>query len=170
MTKMKISTFPTSLAWEFTHLIGGSFRRNKAQFAHHEYPILGPLPGRAASTEPLEKCTEPGPFLYFVVDGQGDVCYVGKSEETSVLKRWIRPGNGGPASHYWTHSTRAGGCVFSIADGLRRGSRYQLRYAPLGRLQLAGVVSRSCNLPEAERQLIDQLRPAWNANSAATVY
>lgn len=161
---MKISAIPTSLAWEFTHLIAGSFRRNKAQFAHHDYPILGPLPSRATRTELLEKSSEPGPFLYFVMDDKENVCYVGKSEESNILKRWIRPGNGGPASHYWTHSTRAGGCVFNIAEGLRRGGRYQLRYASLGGLQRAGVVSPACALEDAERQLIDNLRPAWNVD------
>lgn len=160
---MNISSVPTSLAWEFTHLLPGSFRRNKADYAHHEYPILAPLPPQGSRTEPHETTAHVGPFLYFVVDERSEVWYVGKSEERSVLKRWIRPGNGGPSSHYWTHSTKGGGCVFKMAEGLRQGRRYQLRYAPLSELQRAGFINAGVALETAERQAIAALRPAWNA-------
>lgn len=159
---MDIAALPTRLAWEFTHLLPGSFRRNKADYAHHEYPILAPLPPHGSRTEPREPAAHVGPFLYFVVDERCTVLYVGKSEERNVLKRWIRPGNGGPSSHYWTHSTKGGGCVFRIAEGLREGRRYQLRYAPLGELQRAGLVSPGLPLEAAEREAIAALRPAWN--------
>jgi hypothetical protein len=159
---MNISTLPTNLAWEFTHLMPGTFRRNKADFAHHEYPIIAPLPSNASKTEPHERTTHAGPFLYFVVDEHLNVCYVGKSAERNVLKRWIRPGNGGPAGHYWTHSTKSGGCVFNMAEGLRRGCRYQLRYAALRELQDHGLVDSELTLEDAERHIIAKLSPPWN--------
>lgn len=160
---MTISDFPTSLAWEFTHLLSGTFRRNKADFAHLEYPILAPLPTHASETGPREGSSLVGPFLYFVVDDQGKVMYVGKSMEINVLKRWIRPDNGKPASHYWTHSTKGGGCVFKIAEGLRAGRRYQLRYAPMSALQRTEFFNAVENLDSAERLAINALRPEWNS-------
>jgi hypothetical protein len=160
---MQIGNLSTLLAWEFTHLLPGAFRRNKAAYAHHQYPILAPLPTRAASTSLLEGEEESGPFLYFVVDDRGSCQYVGKSKEKTVLKRWIRPGNGGPATHYWTHSTQSGGCTFRIADGLRQGRRYQLRFASLAAAKRAGVVPAGATLEFAEQHLISALNPAWNA-------
>jgi hypothetical protein len=160
---MRIDILSTALAWEFTQLLPGSFRRNKADFAHHEYPILAPLPTHAARTLPKECAAMGGPFLYFVVDDTGAVCYVGKSEEKTVLKRWIRPGVGGPASHYWTHSTKGGGCTFKMAEGLRSGRRYQLRFASLRSAEAAGAVPAGVPLEQAERHLIAALKPLWNA-------
>jgi hypothetical protein len=161
---MRIGELSTSLAWEFTHVVPGAFRRNKADFIHHEYPILAPLPTNAGRTLPREGATEIGPFLYFVVDESGVVKYVGKSQEKTVLKRWIRPGNGGPSTHYWTHSTKAGGCTFRIAEGLRCGGRYQLRFASLRAARNAGVVPAEAQLEMAEQHLIALLKPAWNAH------
>lgn len=86
----------TYLAWQFSNVIPGTFKRNKKQFAHLDYPILAPLPPLAAKTKPIEECSAEGPFIYFVHDGAGDLCYVGKSKEKSVIKRWVRPGIGGP--------------------------------------------------------------------------
>jgi len=126
---------PTSLAWSFTHLIPGTFKRNKKQFAVLDYPILAPLPTAKAKTQPIEPISGVGPFIYFVVDASSTLCYVGKSLEVSVLKRWIRPGNGGPTTHYWTHSTIGGGSVFNIADGLRRAQGpYSLHVSTLDSL------------------------------------
>ncbi|MEJ8837630.1 hypothetical protein [Ramlibacter sp. AN1133] len=159
---MDISAVPTHLAWEFTHLLPGTFRRNKVEFAHHEYPILGPLPAQGPQTRPLESSPLEGPFLYFVVDDRGAVCYVGKSQEQTVLKRWIRTGTGGPARHYWTHSTKSGGAVFRIAEGLRQGRRFQLRYTALDELRRAGWVAAGVPLDAAERQAIATLHPRWN--------
>jgi len=109
----------TSLAWSFTHLLPGTFSRNKKQFAHLDYPILAPLPTGKTKTQPIEPISGSSPFIYFVTDASAKLCYVGKSQEESVFKRWIRPGNGGPTTHYWTHSTKGGGAVFNIAEGLR---------------------------------------------------
>lgn len=90
----------TYLAWRFEATIPGSFRRNKADFAHHEYPILAPLPTAGRQTAPLERSTRSGPYIYFVCDAREQVRYVGKSLEDQVIQRWVRPGVGGPAKHY----------------------------------------------------------------------
>jgi hypothetical protein len=159
---MKFESLRTALAWEFTHLERGTFRRNKAAFAHHQYPILGPLPTHGPATAPKEHVKDPGPFLYFVVDDTRTVVYVGKSQEANVLKRWIRPDNSAPPVHYWTHSTASGGCVFNIAAGIHKGRTYQLRYAPVAALQELGFVNAGSTLPQAERLAIHTFRPTWN--------
>ena len=109
------STLPTGLktylAWNFETVLTGTFRRNKADFAHHQYPILAPLPSDGRNTPAIEKSIQGGPCLYFVCDDRQHVCYVGMSKEDQVIHRWVRPGIGGPAKHYWTHSTKSGGCV-----------------------------------------------------------
>lgn len=156
------------IAWKFDRVLPGTFRRNKAQFAHHEYPIVGPLPTHGRNTPALESSHSSGPYLYFVCDDQGLVHYVGKSKEDQVLQRWIRPGIGGPANHYWTHSTVSGGCVFNIADGLKTGAsrHYTLHYVPAS--EIAQEVWVQLNLvaasdvASAERALICALSPDWN--------
>lgn len=164
MTAMLAQSPLTRLAWRFTHLLEGEFTRNKAQFAHHRYPILAPLPSSGARTRPLQDSNCEGPFLYAVMNGSGDVCYIGKSEERNVLARWIRPGNGGPAKHYWTHSTKGGGCVFRIADGLREGEVFELRYVTLRELVDQGVIRPGASVGDAEQQLIAAMSPRWNMN------
>jgi hypothetical protein len=163
--------FKTFLAWTFTEILPGTFTRKKADFAHHRYPILAPLPSLGRATQPVEECDAAGPFIYFVLDGRGTICYVGKSQESNVIARWVRPGVGGPSSHYWTHSTKSGGSVFNIADGLRRGDGpYSLRYAPLATLtpQLAAEFDIAADAPTAlalrrmEDGLLRTLLPAWN--------
>lgn len=166
--------FKTYLAWRFDATLEGSFRRKKAQFSHHEYPILAPLPTLGRRTPVMERSKRGGPYIYFVCDSSNYVCYVGKTLEASVIHRWVRPGIGGPAQHYWTHSTRSGGCVMAISDGLRRGlsQHYTLRYVPLAEISddcLAqfGIVRASDPSDAAirvERALIDTLNPKWNAH------
>lgn len=166
-----LNNIPSQLAWTFTHVLPGNFRRNKAQFAHHEYPILAPLPPAGPSTPPVEGAGETGPFLYFVVDAAGRVCYVGKCKEKTVIKRWVRPGVGGPAKHYWTHSTAAGGNVFELARGLSAGQGpYELRFTTLQRwrevtgaqLGIGAGLDEDAALSVAEQVLIKELAPAWN--------
>lgn len=119
----------TYLAWTFDGLMEGTFKRNK--YVHHDYPIVTPLPTLGRKTKPLKECEYPGPYIYFVLDRVGNVCYVGKTLET-VIHRWVRPGNGGPVAEYWSHSTKSGGNIFNIAKGLREGSGpFQLRYSSL---------------------------------------
>lgn len=164
-----IPSFQTYLAWEFTHLEPGTFKRNKADFAHHDYPILAPQPSQGRHTDPLEISESGGPFIYFVHDGTDRLCYVGKCDEASVVHRWVRPATNG--NEYWTHSTKSGGNVFNIAEGLQRGEGpYRLSYAPMSNL-LSRVGSHFGIGPEAdpkvalkvlEAKLLTALRPAWN--------
>lgn len=168
---VNIKDIPTSLAWSFTHLLPGTFKRNKKQFAHLDYPILAPLPTAKTKTQPLESTSGAGPFIYFVVDASSRLCYVGKSQEESVLKRWIRPGLGGPTTHYWTHSTQGGGSVFNIAEGLRQAQGpYNLHVTNLEALlatfgEQLGVNSSMAAedaLTAIENYLIREMRPIWN--------
>ena len=161
----------TYLAWEFSSVIPGTFKRNKKQFSHLDYPILAPLPTNAAKTKPIEQCPAEGPFIYFVHDGAGKLCYIGKSKEKCVIKRWVRPGIGGPSEYYWTHSTSSGGNVFSIAEGLRLNEGpFALRYTSLSTLlptyeSMFGISARmdaDLALQRMEEGLIGLLSPTWN--------
>ena len=168
---VQIKDIPTSLAWTFTHLLPGTFTRNKQQFAHLVYPILGPLPTTKSKTQPTESHHGAGPFVYFVIDSSSRLCYIGKSQEACVLKRWIRPGNGGPSTHYWTHSIKGGGSVFNIAEGLLRGDGpFSLRVTTLdvlrAKLGAALGVDTATSAEDAlklfESHLIREMRPVWN--------
>ena len=161
----------TYLAWQFCDLIPGTFKRNKRQFAHLDYPILGPLPANAAKTKPIEQCPAEGPFIYFVHDGIGQICYIGKSKEKCVIKRWVRPGLGGPSEYYWTHSTSSGGNVFRIAEGLKSNAGpFSLRYTSLSSLlpnygPMFGISAGTdvdIALQRVEEGLIGLLSPKWN--------
>lgn len=112
-----------------------------------------------------------GPFIYFVLNNKEQICYIGKSLERNVIVRWVRPGIGGPASHYWSHSTAAGGCVFEIAEGLRMGvGPFALRFSPLlelmptyaRKLSIAEYLSDEEKLKAMEVGLIDLFAPPWN--------
>lgn len=161
----------TYLAWQFSNVIPGTFKRNRPEFAHLDFPILSPLPTHAAKTKPIEQCPDSGPFIYFVHDGDGRVCYVGKSAEKCVIKRWVRPGNGGPSTHYWTHSISTGGSVFNIAEGLRRNEGpFSLRYTSLSALLpsygsgfgISAGMKPELALKYMEGGLIGLLLPTWN--------
>ena len=164
-------TAKTYLAWQFSDVIPGTFKRNKKQFAHLDYPILAPLPTNATKTKPIEQCPAEGPFIYFVHDGIGRICYVGKSKEKCVIKRWVRPGIGGPSEYYWTHSTASGGNVFSIAKGLKNNEGpFSLRYTSLSSLlptygSMFGIstgIDADLALQRVEEGLIGLLSPKWN--------
>ena len=160
---------PTYLAWRFDSVVPGSFRRNKADYAHIDFPILAPLPTRKASTPPIEGGAVLGPFIYFVVDASQSVHYVGKSEENTVVKRWVRPGIGGPSTHYWTHTNKMAGCIRRIAEGIQRGGGpFQLRFAAASNVP-AGYISQFVQqypslgrLDQTEKGFMALLRPAWN--------
>lgn len=134
------STIPleikTYVAWRFTSVLPGSFRRAKKAFEHLAYPILTPLPDAGSKTRSLERSAQGGPYVYFVCDDTDRVRYVGKSLEKDVISRWTRPGLGGPAKHYFTHSRKSGGCVFSIAEAMNAGesSHFTLRYVPVAEI------------------------------------
>lgn len=168
---LTINQIPTYLGWSFTRILPGTFKRNRPEFMHHDYPILAPLPTNGAKQQPLEGASVSGPFIYFVQDDHSKVFYVGKSKEKQVLKRWIRPDDGTPAKHYWTHSTRTGGCVFNIAKGLRAGEGpYHLRFTSLSALsarfaallELDHLMDEDKALKRAEHGMILALDPAWN--------
>lgn len=172
MHAITLDQIPTHLGWTFTHLLPGTFKRNRSKFMHLDYPILAPLPHDGRHQRPLNGAAVLGPFIYFVHDDLGQVYYVGKSQEEHILKRWIRPGNGGPAGHYWTHSTSTGGCTFKIAEGLRTGQGpFYLCFASL--LSLRERVSDSLNvdwsadasavLKHTEGAMIRALNPLWNS-------
>lgn len=161
----------TYIAWKFTDILPGTFKRNKVKYSHHNYPILSPLPLLKGKTRPIEECSTNGPYIYFVLNGNESICYIGKSEENCVIKRWVRPGIGGPSSHYWTHSTETGGSVFNIADGLRRGEGpFTLRYTPLSEIlpiygKQYGILSNETinnALKLMEDCLVNDLSPVWN--------
>lgn len=166
---IKLNGIPLAHIWTFTHILPGTFKRNKAKFAHHDYPILAPLPTNKAKTKPIEELTENGPFLYFVMDSLMNLCYLGKTQDKSVIKRWVRPGNGGPSTHYWSHSTESGGSVFNIAKGLKDGLGPYHLYAGsfesiIRHVEVAECRNASVNdaLALAESFLIRELNPTWN--------
>ena len=81
----------TYVAWTFTRVLPGTFKRNKKIFAQLNYPILTPLPNLKSNTRPIEERESKGPFIYFVLDGGERLCYLDKSKESSLIKRWVRP-------------------------------------------------------------------------------
>lgn len=168
-----MARFPTEIrthvAWRFESVLPGLFRRDKEDYADIDFPILAPLPTRKAATAPLEGADVSGPFVYFVSDREADVFYVGKSKERTVVKRWVRPGIGGPASHYWTHTNKSAGCVRRIAEGIRAGrGPYQLRFVSVGALprgyslRFSEMYPHLDPLEQVERGFMSLLRPAWN--------
>lgn len=175
MPNLNAQPFPSYLAWSFTDVLEGTFKRLKQEYKHHDYPILAPLPAKGVlRPAPLEGGDLAGPFIYFLVDQTGEVQYVGKSKEKNVLMRWCRPGDGGPAERYWTHSVSSGGCVFNIAAGLRSGQGpFHLRFVPLSELRsrCSAALRIDPNFSEkeafeqAERSLITVLSPRWNGGS-----
>lgn len=171
MIPMKFSDIPTSLAWQFTHTLPGTFKRNRPEQLHMDFPILAPLPKEKYLTLPLEGHDVNGPFIYFITDGFGELCYIGKTKESNVLRRWIRPGNGGPTTHYWTHSVKNGGCVFNIAEGLKlKKGPYDLRFISLNLLksalhpnfEISSDLPIDIELEQTESYLISILKPIWN--------
>ena len=165
----------THLAWRFETVLPGVFRRNKADYAHIEFPILAPLPERKASTLPLEGIDVRGPFIYFVVEQSSDVRYVGKSKERNVIKRWVRPGIDGPSTHYWTHTNVSAGCVRRIAQSIQAGAGpFQLRFISAGAVapaylsRFASQYSDLDPLEQIEKGFMSLLRPAWNDPASYT--
>ena len=110
-----------------------------------------------------------GPFVYFVLDRKLDVCYVGKSQEKNVIKRWVRPGLGGPATHYWSHTNVKAGCVRRIAEGIQSGhGPFQLRFisanaVPHSYVERFAEQYRGLDqLEQIEKGFMSLLHPAWN--------
>ena len=163
------SDIATYLAWRFASVLPGLFRRNKQDYAHIDFPIIAPLPPHNSATKPLEGAMLAGPFIYFVLDRHGEVCYVGKSKEKTVIKRWVRPGTGGSATHYWTHTNESAGCVRRIAAGIAQGDGpFELRFVPLSAIpskyleRFSALYPHVDALESAERGMISVVRPKWN--------
>jgi hypothetical protein len=161
----------TYLAWEFDRVLPGFFKRNKVQYSHIEFTILGPLPTNKMSTPPMEGASINGPFIYFVLNKNDEICYIGKSKEKNVIKRWVRPGNGGPSTHYWTHTNKKAGCVRRISEGIKMGSGpYKLRFMSLYSTPehyvkvFAEKHPNKVPLDQVEDGFIEMLKPLWNGN------
>ena len=157
------------LAWQFESVIPGFFRRDKKDFADIEFPILAPLPDQKAATASHEGMAVVGPFVYFVVDCNSDVRYVGKSKEKTVIKRWVRPGIGGPTTHYWTHTNKSAGCIRRIATGISEGlGPFQLRFLSARAVPKNYAARFALQYPnlepieQVEKGLMSLLRPTWN--------
>lgn len=168
------TSIPTNLktyvAWRFNGILPGTFQRCKKAYAHLSYPILTPLPDAGSKTRSQERAALCGPFVYYVCDDAERVRYVGKSEEKDVVTRWVRPGIGGPAKHYFTHSRKTGGCVFSIAEAMNAGesSHFTLRYVPVAEIGddvLARLgIGRSGTLAEFAASVENALTKACGAD------
>jgi hypothetical protein len=161
----------TYLAWRFESVLPGFFRRDKREYAHIEFPILAPMPGAGPATRPVEGAHVIGPFIYFVLDAERKVRYVGKSKEATVVKRWVRPGTGGPGSHYWSHTNKGSGCIRRVAAALQAGAGpFELRFIAASAVP-AGYADRfhvqhpliAEPLRQVEEGFITLLRPDWNA-------
>lgn len=163
------SDLKTHVAWRFESLVPGMFRRAKKAYADIDFPILAPIPHLKAATEPLEGANIVGPFIYFVADRNGQVHYVGKSKEKTVIKRWVRPGFGGPATHYWSHTNKTAGCVRRIAEGIQAGhGPFHLTFTSINTLPstysecFASQYPHLVQLERIEKGFMSLLRPAWN--------
>lgn len=164
--------FKTYVAWKFNNVLPGAFTRDRQEFKGIEYPIIAPLPTHKRKTPALESSRLSGPYIYFVTDDQAQVRYVGKSEEKLVLHRWVRPGYGGPTTHYWTHAIKSGGCIVNIANGLKGGHsrEYTLRYVPVreipaevfDELGLTHMTYPTSSLEDIEMALARLVRADWN--------
>lgn len=159
----------THLAWQFDYVTPGTFQRNKKDYYGIDFPIICPLPSHGSKTPPLEGEGVSGPFIYFVIDRNLDVHYVGKSKEKTVVKRWVRPDNGSIPTYYWTHTNRKAGCIRLIAEGIMSGNGpFQLRFISLEGLPSEYIVRFSSQYPQYDRLksvetgFISILKPAWN--------
>lgn len=159
----------THLAWQFEVVLPGHFRRDKQDYADIDFPILAPLLDRKAATAPHECPQLAGPFIYFVIDGDAQLQYVGKSKGKTVIKRWVRPGIGGPTTHYWTHTNKSAGCVRRITEGILAGrGPFQLRFlsaeaVPQHHVKCFALqYSRLDPLEQIEKGMMSLLRPVWN--------
>ena len=161
----------TYLAWEFDRVLPGTFKRNKEDYKHIDFPILGPLPTNKSATMPTEGSGVTGPFIYFVINCNEQICYIGKSKEKNIIKRWVRPGIGGPSTHYWTHTNKKAGCVRKIAEGINMDKGpYKLCFISLSSVPKHYVESFSEKYPakvpleQVENGFIEILNPLWNGS------
>lgn len=170
-----------SLAWEFTEVLPGDFVRDRPSVRDKRFPIIGPRPV-GPMTQPNENAGAPGPYIYFVYDASGQIRYIGKANERTVLYRWIRP-DARTGLHQWSHGTNSAtkkATVEFIADEIRSGrvpvrlyfsNASVLRAAVLKRAAALGLPQEELRaLPDTqlvdmlEHYLIHALRPDWNVS------
>lgn len=94
-----------SLAWEFKEVIPGDFIRNRPSVSDRRFPILGPQP-KGRESVPLENAIAQGPYIYFVYSSLGEIVYIGKAYERTVLDRWARP-DARNGIYQWSHGTNS---------------------------------------------------------------
>ena len=168
-----------SLAWEFTEVLPGDFSRDRPAVRDKRFPVLGPRPD-GPSTQPRENAGAKGPFLYFVYGSSGDINYIGKADERTVLYRWIRP-DGRTGLHQWSHGTNSAtkkATIEFIAEELRSGRSPVRLYFSAAESLRSELARRAAVLPEQltelnalssvelidqmEHYLIYKLQPVWN--------
>ncbi|EIC30300.1 hypothetical protein [Methylomicrobium album] len=170
-----------NLAWQFTDILPGSFERAREAVAGKKFPILGPRPDAGPSTQPLSNRNVKGPYLYAVYSQTGEIRYVGKALEKTVLYRWIRPDKR-TGQHYWSHGTTSGtkkATIEFIAEELLAGCKPVALYFA-GYSQLVSLVQKRATavginsqeiaaIPaeqfaeQLENYLIYTLQPPWNS-------
>jgi hypothetical protein len=171
------------LAWQFTEVLIGTFERNREEVKGVRFPIISPEPSQIGETRPLENIGIT-PFLYIVYASSGRIKYIGKSNESELFKRWIRPDTCGVRR--WTHGTtgksvatgKVKATIEHIANELHAGNKPVSLYAAslstlkllvIDRCKILGIKSGDISklsdknfIKELERYLIWRLQPEWN--------
>lgn len=174
-----------SLAWEFTEVLAGDFVRDRASVRDKRFPVLGPRP-LGPDTRPYENAAAPGPFIYFLYSSPGEIKYIGKADERTVLYRWIRP-DARSGLHQWSHGTNSAkkrATVEFIAEELRVGrapvrlyfsNANSLRASVINRAAMLRIAPTELNALSAtqfvdtlEHYLIYSLQPEWNVQRKRT--
>jgi hypothetical protein len=169
-----------SLAWEFSNVLPGDFQRDRPSVAHKRFPVLGPGPNAGLNTQPLENKSAPGPFIYFVYSVTGEIKYIGKADEKTVLYRWIRPDKR-TRLYQWSHGTNSAtqtATIERIASEIRAGrtpvrlyfaNATLLRSSALKRAAAVGRPPKEVHSISAvdfvsalEHFLIYTFQPEWN--------
>jgi hypothetical protein len=168
------------LAWEFTTVLPGSFERDRKAVAGRKYPIIAPLPNNARNTLPIENRLARGPYLYSIYTQDGEIKYIGKASDETVLMRWIRPDKS-RTKYYWTHGTtsaKAVSTVEKIAEEISN-SNGPVRLYFANYFELFTLVQQHCQvcsvdtsgidamqhdefIKELEHYMIYTLQPLWN--------
>ena len=168
------------LAWEFTTVLPGSFERNREAVRGRKYPIIAPLPNNARKTLPIENSQVRGPYLYLVCIQNGEIKYIGKANDETVLMRWIRPVKSS-YKYCWTHgttSTTRVSTVEKIADEISNSNGpVRLYFANYSKLfTLVQNHCQDCSVDPSEIEAMSQedfieelehymtytLQPLWN--------
>jgi hypothetical protein len=174
-----------NLAWEFTEVIPGDFVRDRPLLRDKPFPIIGPQP-TGADTKPIDNAGAQGPFIYFLFNSLGEIMYVGKADERTVLYRWIRP-DARNGTYQWSHGTNSPtkkSTIEFISDELRAGrgpvrlhfsNITSLRGSVIKRAEMLGISLAELNTlsdkqftNELEHFLIYSLQPELNIQRKKT--